>query len=96
MRFPTNGVVIASPFSPVPRNVISPLSLLLVLFSRSLYRCQPHPIHRQSFIGAELVYRSHILSDYMDQLPCHHILVHVDCCAPQYSISEDTTGGWLH
>ena len=64
--------------SPVPYNVVSPLHLLPT--SRSLYRRQPHSIHRPPLVRRQSLYRPRALPDdleYCVELSCYHLLVHM-------------------
>lgn len=97
MRFPIKSVAQASPPLPVPHNAISPLCLLLV--SGSLYRCQPHPIHRQLFVEIKSLHRPDALPNdleyYLEQ-PCHNLLMHMGRRPSQHPAPKEERGEQLY
>ena len=98
MHFPIKGVVLASPFSPVPRNAVS-YSKLLLLDPGSRHRRQPNHIPRQTLVGVKSLHRPHPLSHYMEyhlELSCHDFLVHLGCSASQYPMSQEESGEQLY
>ena len=76
---------LASPFSPVLRDAVSHLHLLLGSGNLRVCRRQPHLIPRRTLVGSKSLYRPHALSDCLEyhlELPCNHILVHMDRYPP--------------
>ena len=97
-HFPIKGVVLASPFSPVPRDAIS-YSKLLLLDPGSCHRRRPNPISRQTLVGIKSLHRPHPLSHYMEyylELSRHDFLMYLGCSASQHPMSQEESGEQLY